>query len=229
MSHLRPCLPPSVRELLLGGLALGFSLLLCASPAPAVVHEVEVIPFEFVPRDLTVAAGDTVRWIWVMGTHTVTHGANCTEEPNSLFDVFSDPTHPVFEYQFNDPGTVPYFCRPHCLFVDMQGTVVVQGASDVPTVGGGSGIALAPPAPNPSRAGTMVRYELADSRPIELTVHDGAGRRIRTLSGASGARGVHWVEWDGKDDEGRETPSGIYWVRLNAGEVSTSRSVVCLR
>ncbi len=186
MSHPSSSLPPAASRWLLAGLAsgvaVGLALLLDVSPAGAVVHEVQVIPFEFVPRDVTVAAGDTVRWVWVMGTHTVTHGANCTEEPNSLFDVFSDPTHPVFEYQFNDPGTFAYFCRPHCLFVDMQGTVVVQGASDVPPVGGGSGIALAAPAPNPARAGTMVRYELAESRPVALSVHDAAGRLIRTLA-----------------------------------------------
>src|SRR5690348_13799973 len=48
-----------------------------ASTAGA-THVVKVSDFAYEPAKLKVAVGDTVRWVWTDGTHTVTEGTGCT-------------------------------------------------------------------------------------------------------------------------------------------------------
>ncbi len=91
----------------------------------ATTHEVIVRDFEFDPAHITIAAGDTVLWIWESGTHTVTSGVDCV--PDGLFHSPIDSETPEFAYTFADPGFYPYFCVPHCLFF-MTGSVTVESA-----------------------------------------------------------------------------------------------------
>ena len=103
-------------------------LAMCVAPVARAAERHDVIgtTFEFIPRDITIAPGDTVQWIWDFGTHTVTEGEDCTVD-DPLFHAFLDGTHPTFRYVFDDPGLIEYFCVPHCEFQDMRGTVLVTG------------------------------------------------------------------------------------------------------
>jgi probable HAF family extracellular repeat protein len=71
------------------------------------------------------------------------------------------------------------------------------------------------PSPNPFRSGTTIRYDLTSSAPVSLTVHDVAGRTLRTLIQRSMARGSYAVRWDGRDDQQRAVTAGVYYVRLS--------------
>jgi hypothetical protein len=78
------------------------------------------------------------------------------------------------------------------------------------------GVELLPNAPNPFFPRTQIRYESRGvlEGPIGITIHDVTGRRVRDLGLVPATAGVHRVGWDGRDDSGRELPSGIYLVRL---------------
>lgn len=97
-------------------------------------HEVDLLSLSFSPDLLTIKKGDTVRWIWITGTHDVQSGSG------GAFDgAFLSPGGPVgppktFEHTFDDafltahprPGNAyPYFCSVHFLF-GMTGTIVVD-------------------------------------------------------------------------------------------------------
>lgn len=104
----------------------------CDGGAP-VTHDVTVgSGFMFAPSALTICAGDTVRWTWATGGHTVTSGANCT--PDNQFCSPNDTNcaagatsaaNAVYTHTFPTPGTYPYFCVPHCM-AGMTGTITVQ-------------------------------------------------------------------------------------------------------
>jgi len=85
-------------------------------------------------------------------------------------------------------------------------------------------------APNPLASGTpaWIRGDLAEASPVRLLVHDLAGRRVRLIEGGSRREaGSHRATWDGSDERGERVASGIYFVRLEAGEVrATSRMIV---
>jgi flagellar hook assembly protein FlgD len=46
---------------------------------------------------------------------------------------------------------------------------------------------------------------------------------------ASLPAGVHTYTWDGRDDQGREVASGVYFCRLQAGEFGAVERLVLVR
>lgn len=81
----------------------------------ATTHEVTVRNFVFEPPELTIEAGDTVRWTVISGRHSVTAS-------DRLFDSKELETGFTFERRFDEPGAYPYFCTPHDF---MRATVTV--------------------------------------------------------------------------------------------------------
>jgi len=105
------------------------------TPPSGVVHVVEVgkvnLPFD--PELVEIDPGDTVRWVWVGGSHSVVStqaGAggfpNCT--PDGAFDsgVRAGGT---FEHTFASAGTYEYHCgvAGHCDAFE-TGVVIVRGS-----------------------------------------------------------------------------------------------------
>jgi len=73
---------------------------------------------------------------------------------------------------------------------------------------------LAPNVPNPFNPRTTLRFELIAGATVELAVFDVSGRRIATLASGHRAAGRHEAVWQGRDDDGRPVPSGVYLARL---------------
>ncbi|HEY1251874.1 MAG TPA: plastocyanin/azurin family copper-binding protein [Thermoanaerobaculia bacterium] len=71
-----------------------------------------------------VHVGDTVKWVWVGGSHSTTSGT-CSGgcRADGLWDSGTG-SGKTFSKQFTQAGTFPYFCIPHGAV--MTGTVVVQ-------------------------------------------------------------------------------------------------------
>jgi len=89
--------------------------------------------------------------------------------------------------------------------------------------------ALYPAYPNPFNAETMIRYTLPKSVNIRLSVYNSLGREIRTLVAEDQPAGYYTVRWDGKDEQGRAMPSGVYVYTLQAGEFVQMRKMVLVR
>ncbi len=92
-------------------------------PPSTLVATVRVERSSFVPFTLTVRVGDTVRWTWIEGDHSVTSGPFCT--PDGRFDsgVLAPPAE--YRFTFDEPGEYPYFDQGLC-GVGMMGTVIVE-------------------------------------------------------------------------------------------------------
>ncbi len=72
--------------------------------------------------------------------------------------------------------------------------------------------------PNPFNPSTTIRYQLPVSGSVRLEIFNVAGHRIRTLlDSATKEAGVHAVEWDGTNDQGIQTGSGLYIYRIRVG------------
>jgi plastocyanin len=78
----------------------------------------------FVPKDVSVSVGDTIIWVAIAGTHSVTSGTG-PSDPHSgdLFDQDLDSGQ-TFAHVFNTAGVFDYYCRPHEAD-GMKGTVTV--------------------------------------------------------------------------------------------------------
>jgi len=84
--------------------------------------------------------------------------------------------------------------------------------------------------PNPFNSETIIDYALASPGSIRLSIHDMNGRTVRTLvRDVIVPAGRHAVAWDGRADDGRELPSGVYFSRLEAGEHAVHGRMTLLR
>jgi predicted lipoprotein with Yx(FWY)xxD motif len=77
-----------------------------SAPAESKTITINVQNFAFDPKDLTIPAGTTVIWHNSdSATHTVT-------SDTGLFDG-NLPGGADFQFTFSQPGTYPYYCKPH--------------------------------------------------------------------------------------------------------------------
>ncbi len=85
--------------------------------------------------------------------------------------------------------------------------------------------------PNPFNSTTVIRYSLIVDRPHRTTlkVYNLLGEEVRTLVEGKQRSGFYQVVWDGKNGEGEDVGSGIYFYQLKAGRFSQTRKMLLLR
>lgn len=83
--------------------------------------------------------------------------------------------------------------------------------------------------PNPFKGSTAIRYALPASTPVRLTVYNVLGAEVAVLVEETMPAGTHESTWNGRNLIGNAVPSGLYMYRLEAGDVSTSRTMVLLK
>jgi len=88
---------------------------------------------------------------------------------------------------------------------------------------------MAAPAPNPSRAGTRLRFDLPAAARVRVAIFDVSGRLVRPLADQGFAAGRHALWWDGRDVRGRLVPGGVYLCRVTTGERSFQSKVIVAR
>jgi hypothetical protein len=81
--------------------------------------------------------------------------------------------------------------------------------------------------PNPFNPATDIRF-VAGGR-VQLAVFNVAGQRVRALVDSTLTPGHHTARWDGMDDSGQPAASGIYIVRLVAGDATLATRVTLVR
>ncbi|MBN1542823.1 T9SS type A sorting domain-containing protein, partial [candidate division KSB1 bacterium] len=78
--------------------------------------------------------------------------------------------------------------------------------------------------PNPFNPSTTIRFNLTESGPVQLSIFNLNGQRVRTLVSRAMSAGSHAVVWDGTNDAGRLMPSGVYLYKLEMnGKVETRK------
>jgi hypothetical protein len=133
---------------------------------------------------------------------------------------------------FNDVAVDPL--APHRLYAatpwglyrldTSRETTAVEEAGAVP-----QRFALYPNYPNPFNPSTTIRFSLAQAGEAELAIYDLLGQRVAVLLRGTQEAGVHTVQWDGRDDQGRDLASGVFLCRLRAGEQVEMRKLLLLR
>jgi plastocyanin len=106
------------------------SLFLC-SHAFAVKHTVDVGNYFFNPSSLNVNVGDTVRWVWLAGSHTTT--SSSIPAGAAIWDHPINSSNTFYEYPVTVAGTYNYVCTPHA-GMGMVASFVAAGAAPTLTV-----------------------------------------------------------------------------------------------
>lgn len=106
----------------------------------------------------------------------------------------------------------------------IHGTVSVTVFWMIPKV-----FALRNAYPNPSSDETTIRYEIPQKSYVSLKVYDISGRLVKTLVNEEKIANYYTVRWDGKNENGREVGSGVYFYRLQAGNKTATKKLVLVR
>lgn len=72
--------------------------------------------------------------------------------------------------------------------------------------------------PNPFNMETTIEYALPQAGPVKLAVYNILGQQVRLLINETQEAGYRRVTWNGRDDAGNEATSGVYFIRLSAGQ-----------
>jgi ligand-binding sensor domain-containing protein len=83
--------------------------------------------------------------------------------------------------------------------------------------------------PNPFNASTVIRFSLDREVFTDLRIYNSAGQQVRRLIGEVLAPGEHAVWWDGKDERGAMSASGLYFARFLAHRQTQSIKLLLLK
>jgi len=88
---------------------------------------------------------------------------------------------------------------------------------------------LDPCFPNPFNPSTRISFELPVRERTIVNIYNTRGQLIRTLTNRIFTQGKHRLLWDGKDNAGEAVASGLYFVRITAGDFVASRKAIKLQ
>lgn len=137
----------------------------------------------------------------------------------------------VFASGFLNPGNNQNGA-PFGLFVALADGQVVE----LPVANGGDLVALAKPDaipdrfelsqnyPNPFNPTTTIAYSLIEPTQVSLKVYDMLGREVTTLVDEYKEAGEHKVEFNANG-----IPSGVYFYRISAGELTDTRKMTLMK
>ncbi len=94
---------------------------------------------------------------------------------------------------------------------------------------GGLHFALHGTRTNPISGATEIAFEVPATVEAQLAVYDVTGRTVRAFGEQAYGPGTHLVRWDGRDAAGSPVPSGVYFYRLQAGDLTATRMLVMTR
>lgn len=86
--------------------------------------------------------------------------------------------------------------------------------------------------PNPFHANvnaSTITLHVPRASEVRLHIYDLLGRQVRALLATNQPAGLHRVVWEGKDDAGRLLPSGVYVIKMLAGEFHATQKIMLMR
>lgn len=83
--------------------------------------------------------------------------------------------------------------------------------------------------PNPFNMRTIISFNLPEPSPATVDIFDILGRKVTCVFDGLLEAGRHQVLWDGRNSNGDEVTSGIYFYRLKSNERSEIRSMTLIK
>jgi hypothetical protein len=85
-----------------------------------------------------------------------------------------------------------------------------------------------PASPNPLAEQTRIAFDLPAPSLVRAALYDVTGRLVRILADEPLPAGKHHREWNRRNQSGQLVPSGVYFLRLDAGEHQSRQKIVVI-
>lgn len=83
--------------------------------------------------------------------------------------------------------------------------------------------------PNPFNPSTNINFRISETGNVSIRIFNVLGKEIKQLLQENLPSGEHNIQWDGKGDEGRTLPSGIYFIQMTAGSYQKTIKTILLK
>jgi hypothetical protein len=84
--------------------------------------------------------------------------------------------------------------------------------------------------PNPFNPVTIIEYSVPQAAQVSLRIYDVNGREVKKLlAGTVTAAGNYQVQWDGRDEQGNLSASGLYFYRLETTGFTKVRKMIYIK
>ena len=83
--------------------------------------------------------------------------------------------------------------------------------------------------PNPFNPDTNISFSMDVANKVEISIFNSRGQLVRKLVDGFFAEGEHIVNWNGKTDDQKMAPSGIYFYRMSNNGVYRHRKMILMK
>ncbi len=83
--------------------------------------------------------------------------------------------------------------------------------------------------PNPFNPSTTISYSIPEEAQVAIHIYNIKGQLVRTLFNDNQIKGNHKLIWDGKNDMGKLSSSGLYLIRIDFQGKSMTRKALMLK
>jgi flagellar hook assembly protein FlgD len=83
--------------------------------------------------------------------------------------------------------------------------------------------------PNPFNLETQFSLSLPAESQVSFVVYNVAGQKVKTLVDNQMSAGTHTITWDGTNESGNVVSSGIYFYKVVAGDIVTTKKMILMK
>jgi len=83
--------------------------------------------------------------------------------------------------------------------------------------------------PNPFNPNTTIEFYLTKESDLGIVIYDLLGQIVRTFEGRKYSAGSHAIQWNGRDNFGKEVVSGIYFYQCTINDLSKIKKMLLIR
>lgn len=83
--------------------------------------------------------------------------------------------------------------------------------------------------PNPFNPNTNISFSIPENSNVNLEIYNVKGQKVKTLINNNLNKGQHSVTWSGKDDNNKNTASGIYFYKLTFKNQSFMKKMLLIK
>jgi len=83
--------------------------------------------------------------------------------------------------------------------------------------------------PNPFNPNTNISFSMEVANKVEINIYNAKGQKVRNLVDGFFSDGEHIVSWNGKTDEQKMAPSGIYFYSMSNNGIYRHRKMILMK
>jgi hypothetical protein len=80
--------------------------------------------------------------------------------------------------------------------------------------------------PNPFNPSTNLRYSMKEPGDVRIDVFNAKGQLLKSFNNSHTVPGYYQVNWNGKDSNGRNVSTGVYFYRMTSGKYTATKKMV---